>query len=514
MNVDFSKLRAEDWLSLQGDQQFLQDFYQLTIEQNPYIPKRTPASYPLKAWPKQIEFLTLLHREGMFGGAARGGKSESLFMGANQFMHIARGYHALILRNASPDHKQADGLVMRSHEWYDDLPKDIRPNWNEVYKTWTFPNGNTLRLGVMDLEKDKLKFRGGSWQFVGFDELTLFAKSQYTYLFSRQSKPPEQWVPLRMRSATNPGGKGHAWVRERFVKPGHPSRPFIPAFVDDNLSVDVAAYKESLSHVEYHERKQLLEGSWDDFVGGRFLRPWLRKWTAIRDPHGMMRFLLHEREAGPQCEPRGGGDPKGIPCGQCWTFVTVDPAASVKAASDYTVIGVFGVTPWRDLLVLDMVRDKMRVEDIIPRIAEVCADYSPMWVGIEDNGFQVMLKDAARKHPGIPSVRGLKHEGLDKLVRATPAINYAAEGHLYFPPHGEQYPWVDECIAELVQFTGDPKQDAHDDVIDVIAYAVRYLDKFGLTRGPMVVQAADTAPMRIGYDDGYRPSGFVAAFGR
>lgn len=505
MSFDLSQ-----WREKSGDAEWLWQLYLHTIEANPYIPKQTPDNYPWKAYPKQIEFLTMTCSEAFYGGAGGGGKSSALLMAALQFAHIVPNYHALILRNASPDLKQADGLIPRAMEWFGHLAK-----WNETYRFFTFPNGSTLRLGQLGEENDKYKYRGGAWQFIAYDELSLFTQTQYTYLFSRRRKLVGMDIPLRTRSASNPGGRGHGWVKQRFVKPGSADRPFIPALIADNPSLDAKSYREGLAQMDVHERRQIEEGSWDEFQGGRFLRQWLREWTAKRDAHGIMRFVLHERPAATFCDPKPAGDPNGIQCRQCWTFITVDPAASVKAASDYTVIGVFAVTPWRDILVLDMVREQTRVDAIVPKIAEVCQDYSPLWVGIEDTGFQVMLKDAARKHPGIPAVRGLKHEGLDKLVRATPAINYAAEGRIYFPPPIPEYPWVDECVAEIVQFTGDPKLDAHDDVVDVLSYAVRYLDKFGLTSRPIVVESSDRVPLRrIGYDDGYKPSGFTAHFGR
>src|SRR5690606_10234600 len=51
-------------------------------------------------------------------------------------------------------------------------------------------------------------------QFVSFDELTTFTRKQYTYLQSRLRSSHS--IPIRLRSATNPGDQGHEWVRKRF----------------------------------------------------------------------------------------------------------------------------------------------------------------------------------------------------------------------------------------------------------------------------------------------------------
>ena len=86
------------------------------------------------------------------------------------------------------------------------------------------------------------------------------------------------------------------------------------------------------------------------------------------------------------------------------------------------------------------------------------------------------LVKEARKTGGIPTVKLLETLNRSKLVRATPAINRACGGQLYVP---EEAPWLDEFLAELVQFTGDERQDAHDDQVDALAYGVICLDQTG-----------------------------------
>jgi predicted phage terminase large subunit-like protein len=72
-------------------------------------------------------------------------------------------------------------------------------------------------------------------------------------------------VPLRMRSASNPGGIGHSWVRDRFVDPRtkRPGCRFVPSKLTDNPSLDQESYREALSHMGRKTRLQLEEGLWD-----------------------------------------------------------------------------------------------------------------------------------------------------------------------------------------------------------------------------------------------------------
>ena len=59
---------------------------------SPYIPHQPT--------PKQREFLSLTDREAFYGGAAGGGKSDALLMGALQYVHVPN-YAAILFRRTS-----------------------------------------------------------------------------------------------------------------------------------------------------------------------------------------------------------------------------------------------------------------------------------------------------------------------------------------------------------------------------------------------------------------------------
>src|SRR5262249_21763024 len=127
--------------------------------------------------------------------------------------------------------------------------------------------------------------------------------------------------------------------------------------------------------------------------GALFKRGWFRRYE-LRDGEIVIRQ----------------GKPGVVPLCDCAIFAIVDGAASSKETSDHTVIAVFAVAPDGDLLVLHVVRERLEVEAIIPRLQDVCRAWRPQWVGIEANGFQVWFVKEARnkaKYPAIPSVREL-----------------------------------------------------------------------------------------------------------
>lgn len=206
---------------------------------------------------KQGKFLALTTLEAFYGGAAGGGKSDALLMAALEYVDRP-GYNALILRRTFRDLGQPGAIMTRAKEWL----AGTDAKWNDNDKRFTFPSGATLTFGYLESEDDVYQYQGAEFQFVGFDELTQFTKFQYTYLLSRVRRVSGSDIPLRVRSASNPGGKGHDWVFGRFVKKKDPKRPFVPARLEENPHLDVDEYRESLGNLMEATRRQLEDGDW------------------------------------------------------------------------------------------------------------------------------------------------------------------------------------------------------------------------------------------------------------
>ena len=281
--------------------------------------------------PKQQVFLSLMKREALFGGAAGGGKSDALLMAASQFVDVP-GYSALILRRTWPDLNAPGAILDRARTWW----KGTDAQEKEGGRTWLFPtkdrDGNDalaarITFGYLLHDKDKYKFQSAEFQFIGFDELTQFQDTSYTYMFSRLRRPAVsclncrlpveyrkgKWrhkaqrspvdnryvpkvcdscfpdpmvldqykpaardglsifdIPLRMRSATNPGGVGHVWVRDRFIdsRTREQNATFVPSLLRDNPSLDQETYEENLKFLTPVDRQRLLDGDWDVVAEG------------------------------------------------------------------------------------------------------------------------------------------------------------------------------------------------------------------------------------------------------
>ena len=238
---------------------------QLTVPWTPYIPH--------KPTPKQLAFLMLDVREALYGGAAGGGKSDALLMAALQYVDVP-GYSALLLRKTFADLSLPGALMTRANEWLRPTGTQFAANQHR----WVFPSGANLTFGYLDSVGAEYRYQSSEFQFIGFDELTQFREGQYRYLFSRLRRLEGSNVPLRMRSASNPGGIGHEWVRSRFVDKTEEDgdRIFVPATLSDNPYLDAESYVQSLEQLDPVTRQQLLNGDWTARQDGNlFKREWL-----------------------------------------------------------------------------------------------------------------------------------------------------------------------------------------------------------------------------------------------
>lgn len=413
--------------------------------------------------PKQQQFL--LHaetRELFYGGAGGGGKSQALWYGALQFVHVP-GYAALILRRTFADLDKPGAIMDRSKDYL----AGYAAEWHETKKRWRFPSGATITFGYLAKEKDKYQYQSSEFQYIAFDELTHFSATQYTYLFTRLRKKnfgPVAGVPLRMRSASNPGGVGHQWVYDRFVNEAtrKPGRVFIPARMDDNPSLDREEYEKSLEETDALTRAQIKAGDWNAVQGGRFKPEWFPRY----DLRGEYIILRRPGEAAERTYHRA----------HLTLFITCDPNASAKTTADYTVACVWAVTPQNELLLIDAIRFQADIPDIVPRLELLYAKWGRRATGVYIEAVaanNAVFKIAARSR--LPAA-ALSPGGQDKLVRATPAINLARTGRIWLPITGlvPGMP-LDDIEAELYRFTGNDKTDAHDDVVDTFSYAANVL---------------------------------------
>lgn len=140
----------------------------------------------------------------------------------------------------------------------------------------------------------------------------------------------------------------------------------------------------------------------------------------------------------------------------CRIFCTADTASTLKQRSDWTVIGVWAVTPKGDLLLLDLYRVKLEDPDQVGLFRSVYERYKPAFIGVEGSVYQQLVRSR------LP-VKALEPDR-DKWSRAQPASARMKAGTIFFKLGAS---WLSAVEDELLTFPNA----AHDDIVDVVAYA-------------------------------------------
>lgn len=449
---------------------------------------------------RQAEFLQRDELEVFFGGAAGGGKSAALLMGA--LLHVNKpGYSALIIRKDLPRLGLAGGLIPRSHEWL----AGSEAKWNQSRRQWQFPHDDgppaTITFGYLAHPLDKYRYSSSEFQYIAFDELTDFQEDDYLFLFSRLRRTHSLHVPLRMRSASNPGGPGHLWVKQRFVEehagngeprqegtisdprsnrngtnpiesissatpsasvPCSPSpcRLFIPSRISDNPHLNENEYRQSLLHLPTVVRERLMNGDWSIQEQAIFNVEWFRYYIE-RD--GQLELL----------EPSGKTFATIAETGHR-RFVTIDPAGTSadrnqeeKGRASWSVIQVWdqpSLHGGRFILLRHQLRERLGFDGLCRAIREVHAAWRPWQIWIEGEKLGQAVVDQLGR---TLSIRCIYTRSQDKPIRAGRLVCKLEGGEVFFPKHNST--WRPKLEAEFLAWTGHDREPA--DQIDAAAYA-------------------------------------------
>lgn len=417
-----------------------------------------PITLPWSLYPKQDAFLLLPHLEALYGGAAFSGKTVVQLAGALQYVDIP-GYSAVCFRRTYPELAAPDGFIDLSKRWLSGLD-GVR--YNEAQHAWRFASGAKLQFASIQHMKDVDRLeRGPSYQYMAFDELTTFQKRMYTRMFSRLRKPksgPLSRVPLRVRSGTNPGGEGHAWVKEHFPigrdPATTPGRAFIPALPTDNLRADLASYRKSLEALDPVTRARMEDGDWEAQEKG-----------ALFDIAAFV--IVTEAPI----------------CTQVVRFW--DCAATTGESSAYTAGCKMGRAIDGRFVLLDMQRFKARPgeRDALIR-AQAEKDGRQVAVRIEQEGGSAGIKqaeDQVRMLAGF-DVGVVKPIG-DKPERAAPLARQASASNVVLVSNGS---WIGPFLDEAQAFPGARFKDQ----IDAASGAFLHLTQFG----PITAYSAERPP--------------------
>ena len=242
----------------------------------------------------QVDFLKCPLFECLYSGTRGPGKTDALLMDYAQ--HVGKGHgeawRGIIFRET---HKQLADLVAKSLRWF----RRIFPSavfLRSKPMRWEFEDGEVLFMSYIKTPDDYWNYHGHEYPWIAFEELTNWKDDKcYKSMFSccRSSTPG---VPRRIRATTNPYGKGHSWVKERFRLHGEwwkpivitdsldmngdvePPRVALHGHIDENKILLAADpnYKQRISASAQNKAMAdaWLNGSWKLLAGGMFSDVW------------------------------------------------------------------------------------------------------------------------------------------------------------------------------------------------------------------------------------------------
>jgi len=360
-------------------------------------------------------------------------------MAALQYVEMPT-YNALLVRRTYSMLAQPGALMDIARERLED--KKVR--WDHVENMLTFPSGAQLKFGYFATESHKDQYQGANYNFIGIDELTQFEEWQYKWLYTRNRAPVrDDNIPLRIWSCSNPGSRGHVWVKQRFLIEGKDNgRKFIVAKLRDNKYLDYNEYSATLNNLDPITRQQLLLGNWDAIASGGFFR---RQWFDIVNEAPASAFAVRYWDMAASPESLSNPDPD-------WT-------AGVKVA-------IYDGTYY----ILDIQRTRetpQHVERLIKQTAQLDGANVPVIIEEEPGASGKQVTDYYRRTV-LPeyNFRGHKPSG-PKETRIGIVSSHAEAGNVKLVEGN----WINAFFDEAEIFP----EGAHDDQLDAIAGATAIL---------------------------------------
>lgn len=252
----------------------------------------TEVALNLRLHPKQTLALNTRANEVLYGGAAGGGKSHLMRVAAILWCTEIPGLNVFLFR------RKSDDLIKNHMEGTKGFRAMLAP-WVaaglvQILETeirFLF-NNSRIFLCHCFLERDRFNYQGAEMHVLMIDEVTHFTETIYRFLRTRVRAPglqaPEKYQGMfpRILLSGNPGGVGHAFIKEAFIDPrieleiervsredGGMLRQYIPAKLEDNPSMaeDDPGYEQRLEGLGSPELvKAIRHGLWDVVAGAYF----------------------------------------------------------------------------------------------------------------------------------------------------------------------------------------------------------------------------------------------------
>jgi len=145
----------------------------------------------------------------------------------------------------------------------------------------------------------------------------------------------------------------------------------------------------------------------------------------------------------------------------CWKLCTVDLAISEKQSADFTVFAAYAVTPYKDLLLLEIIHEHFAFDEQLDQLVMFHEKHGFSLAAIESVAFQLAMVQMA-KNNGLPAQEF--NPPSDKVTRSTTASIWESNGKCYSLKNAH---WLFVYEKEVFDFPKAP----HDDQVDTRSMA-------------------------------------------
>ena len=150
-------------------------------------------------------------------------------------------------------------------------------------------------------------------------------------------------------------------------------------------------------------------------------------------------------------------------------YTFIDPAISMDKQADYSAIVTVGVDQYSNIYILDIVRERLKPDELINEIFNTFERWHPQSIGIEEVGFQKTLRYTLKKEEELRkrwlNIVELKPDGRNKEQRIRGLQPQYASFKVL---HNRDLVYNIYLEDELLRFP----RGKHDDMIDALAYSL------------------------------------------
>jgi hypothetical protein len=160
--------------------------------------------------------------------------------------------------------------------------RPLGAKYNQTDRILKFPNDSIVNFTYAQDEEDASRLLGGEYQLFCIDEISLMPEVVIQHIEERLRSGSRSLPVIGMRCASNPGGRAHKYLRDRFIVPTNWGKNGVVLDEDDRTVAYIQSryvdnpyldkgYEKILNAIADPQRRAAMrDGDWDAMLGAFF----------------------------------------------------------------------------------------------------------------------------------------------------------------------------------------------------------------------------------------------------